>query len=224
MMNDHPGGGLLPRSRELRERMIETQIVARGVRDRRVLDAIRRVPRELFVPSDHIDQAYDDCALPVGPGQTISQPYIVAYMTQQIDAAGVDTVLEIGTGTGYQAAILAQLARRLVTVELDAGLSAAAEDRLRRLGISNVSFHVGDGSEGWREAAPFGRILVTAGCPTVPAPLVEQLEEDGVLIAPVGDTDAQSLVRIYKRAGKVIESALIGCRFVKLIGHFGWSG
>lgn len=213
---------LLQRFADRRLWMIETQIAARGIRDARVLEAMRAVPRELFVPPERTDQAYDDCALPIGPGQTISQPYIVAYMTAELSPAPDDDVLEIGTGTGYQCAVLARLARTVYSVERDAALSAAAGERLARLGVTNAHLHVGDGSVGLPAYAPFGRILVTAGCPDVPAALVNQLTVGGVLVLPVGDLESQVLVRVCKRPSGTTESALIACRFVKLVGRCGW--
>ena len=202
--------------------MIETQIVARGIGDQAVLEAMRQVPRELFVPPGLREQAYEDRALPIGPGQTISQPYIVAYMTDHLAPTPRCNVLEVGTGTGYQAAVLAGLARVVHTVERDEALSAAAQRRLQALGISNVRCHVGDGSTGWEQFASFDRIMVTAGCPEVPQVLVEQLEIGGILVLPVGDIDTQTLVRVNKRRSGTVESSLIACRFVKMVGRCGW--
>lgn len=218
---DH-GGEPSVHTERRQEVMIETQIVARGVRDEDVLQAMRQVPREQFVPAGLQDQAYEDRALPIGPGQTISQPYIVAYMTKHLGLTRECKVLEVGTGTGYQAAVLARLARVVHTVERDASLSAAARCRLESLGILNVRFHVGDGSLGYAPGAPFNRIMATAGCPEVPQVLVDQLVIDGVLLVPVGDTETQTLVRIRKRRGGTVESPLIACRFVKMVGRGGW--
>lgn len=202
--------------------MIREQIAARGVRDQSVLAAMRAVPRELFVPESLRVQAYDDCALPVGPQQTISQPFIVAYMTQQLAPTTNSHVLEIGTGTGYQAAILAKLAGTVDTIEYDADLAEQARLRLARLGLTNVRCHVGDGSLGLAKAGPFDRILVTAGCPEVPSQLVAQLKIDGELIAPVGSDQMQTLLRVTRRTGGWREQWLLACRFVKLLGRYGW--
>ena len=205
-----------------RAEMVDQQIVARGVADPRVLEAMRETPRHLFVPPELVAEAYEDRALPVGPGQTISQPYIVAYMTAELATGPAQHVLEIGTGTGYQAAILARLVEAVYTMELDAGLSAAAKGRLERLGMGNVRLAVGDGSLGWPAAGPFDRIIVTAGCPRVPPALVEQLAVGGVMVLPVGELGDQVLVRIRKRESGTVETPLIGGRFVKLVGAQGW--
>ena len=205
-----------------RERMIEDQIAARGVRDPAVLDAIRSVPRELFVPDGAIHEAYEDRALPIGPAQTISQPFIVAYMTERLAIRPHQVVLEVGTGSGYQAAVLSRLAARVHTIEQAAHLSEAAQRRLRHLGITNVSFHVGDGSLGLPEHAPYDRIMVTAACPRPPQPLVDQLRLGGLLEAPVGTVDMQSLVLVGRRDSGTVETPLIKCRFVKLVGAAGW--
>jgi protein-L-isoaspartate(D-aspartate) O-methyltransferase len=213
---------MLHSSAREREAMVREQIMARGIHGGGVLAAMRSVPRELFVPEEFRDEAYADRALPIGPAQTISQPFIVAYMTHHLDVLPGDRVLEVGTGSGYQAALLARLVRSVDTIEYDAALSAAARDRLALLGIDNVNFHVGDGSVGLPEAAPFERIIVTAGSPAVPEPLIEQLVEGGVLIAPIGEADTQSLVRISRRGGQTHEEHLLDCRFVKLLGRYGW--
>jgi len=187
-----------------------------------VLEAMRRVPRELFVPDSLQREAYDDRALPIGPGQTISQPYIVAYMTAELDVKPEHTVLEIGTGTGYQAAILAHLARTVYTIECDAGLSARAQERLTALNITNVHCSVGDGSLGQPEAAPFDRIIVTAGCPHTPQALLDQTADDGLIVLPVGPADTQTLLRFRRQARGTTETPLIPCRFVKLVGQQAW--
>ncbi len=205
-----------------REQMIESQIAARGVRDPSVLDAVRAVPRELFVPEAYHNEAYEDRALPIGPNQTISQPYIVAYMTYQLEVRPSDTILEVGTGTGYQAAILARLASIVHTIELDVRLSAMAKTRLEALGARNVHFHVGDGTLGYPPAAPYDRIMVTAGCPSVPPALFEQLARDGIMVVPVGENETQTLLRIARRPNGMVETPLIACRFVRLTGAQGW--
>lgn len=213
---------VMRRSAPLREAMVRDHIVARGIHDPRVLAALRAVPREFFVPQDLQGEAYADRALPIGPAQTISQPFIVAFMTMHLDVLPTDRVLEVGTGSGYQAAVLARLAGSVDTIEYDPDLSAAAADRLAQLGVTNVRCHVGDGSAGLSEAAPFERIMVTAACPAVPDQLVQQLADGGVLIAPVGDVETQTLLRISRRAGRAWEDRLLDCRFVKLLGRYGW--
>ena len=205
-----------------RSAMVRDQIASRGVRDARVLGAMRSVPRERFCPEHVRASALEDRALPVEAGQTISQPYIVAYMTEHLDVRPEHRVLELGTGTGYQTAILAQLCRRLYTVERLEVLADQARRQLADLGVSNVEFHVGDGTLGWAQHAPYDRIMVTAGAPTMPKPLVEQLAAGGKMVLPVGPRDDQRLVRVERRAGRVVEVPLIAVRFVKLIGRAGW--
>jgi protein-L-isoaspartate(D-aspartate) O-methyltransferase len=197
---------------------------ARGITDERLLSALNAVPRESFVPADLWDRAYENCALPIESGQTISQPLMVASMTQELELAGNERVLEIGTGSGYQTAILAELARQVVTVERIELLAAQARQRLEELGYSNIEFHVGDGSLGWPAGAPYDAILVTAGAPRYPAPLYAQLSEGGRLVVPVGDETTQTLQVVSKTEhGPRIRDAG-GCRFVRLIGEAGWSG
>ena len=205
-----------------RRLMVQEQIVRRGVSDPRVLAAMTDVPRERFVPLAHIEAACDDKPLPLDHGQTISQPYIVAYMTAQLDLRDQHTVLEIGTGSGYQAAVLARLCARVVSIERIDALRTAAAARLAELGVTNVTVCGGDGTIGHPAEAPFDRIIVTAGAPAVPRALCDQLTEDGVLIAPVGDRKEQVIVRVVRQGGRVTETALIRCRFVKLIGAQGW--
>ena len=205
-----------------RRRMVQEQIVRRGVSDPRVLAAMTDVPRERFVPPNHIGDACDDAPLPIGHGQTISQPFIVAYMTAQLDLQDHHTVLEIGTGSGYQAAVLARLCGRVVSIERIDELRATAAARLDELGVTNVTVHAGDGSTGRPDDAPFDRIIVTAGAPEVPRALRDQLAEDGVLIAPVGERKEQVILRLTKHRERITETALIRCRFVKLIGAQGW--
>ena len=202
--------------------MVEGQIAARGIRDKRVLEAMAKVPRHLFLDEALWDQAYGDHPLPIGHGQTISQPYIVALMSQELGLKGDERVLEIGTGCGYQAAILAELARTVFSVERIPALLSRARRTLDRLGYTNVFLKLDDGTWGWREEAPFDAIIVTAGAPAVPAPLVEQLADPGVMVIPVGDEFSQSLVKITKRDGEVVEEHRGGVRFVKLIGDHGW--
>jgi len=205
-----------------RRRMIEEQIRGRGVRDEAVLTAMMEIPREEFLPAHLQLEAYEDRAIGIGLGQTISQPYIVGYMTEQLSVSSRHTVLEIGTGTGYQTAILARIARQVYSVERIAELHERAARALARLGIHNVSLLVGDGSFGWPEHAPYDRIIVTAGAPHVPQPLVDQLAEGGLMVVPVGGESEQTLVRVSRIGGRVAEQALLGCRFVKLIGEEGW--
>ena len=201
--------------------MVRTQIESRGIRDNRVLSAAGRVPRELFVPENMRDRAYSDSPLPVGEGQTISQPYIVALMTECLELEGSEKVLEIGTGSGYQAALLAELAEKVYTVERVESLAASARRAIESLGYDNVEFRVGDGSEGWEEHAPYDGIMVTAGAPKVPAALTEQLAEGGRLVVPVGGRGLQDLVVIKKEGGQLKSRRVSGCVFVPLIGKYG---
>ncbi len=188
------------------------------ITDMRVLAALERVPRERFVPPSLAEHAYDNSALPIGRGQTISQPFVVAYMTQMLDVHDDMTVLEIGTGTGYQAAVLAQFCRRVYTVERHRAILRDAEMRFAKLGVTNITTRYGDGSQGWHEHAPFDRIMVTAGAPVVPPALVGQLAEDGVMVLPIGpDPLAQELVRVRRTADGHELERLIGVRFVPLV-------
>ncbi len=209
--------------RRARERMVATQIVRRGIRDERVLAALLDVPRHAFVPPHLQHGAYDDRPLPIGEGQTISQPYIVASMTASLAPEPGHRVLEIGTGSGYQAAILARLAADVVTIERHASLAARASEVFRELGFTNVRVIVGDGTEGYEPAAPYDRILVTAGAPAVPESLKQQLADGGRLVLPVGPAGFQN-VRIVDRQGDTyLEREGEGCVFVPLIGRHGWS-
>ena len=194
------------------------QLRSEGITDMRVLAALERVPRERFVPPSLAEYAYDNSALPIGRGQTISQPFVVAYMTQMLDVHDDMTVLEIGTGTGYQAAVLAQFCRRVYTVERHRAILRDAEMRFAKLGVTNITTRYGDGTKGWPEHAPFDRIMVTAGAPVVPPALVEQLAEDGVMVLPIGpDPLAQELVRVRRTADGHELDRLIGVRFVPLV-------
>ncbi len=194
------------------------QLRSEGITDMRVLAALERVPRERFVPPSLAEHAYDNSALPIGRGQTISQPFVVAYMTQMLDVHDDMTVLEIGTGTGYQAAVLAQFCRRVYTVERHRAILRDAEMRFAKLGVTNITTRYGDGTKGWPEHAPFDRIMVTAGAPVVPPALVEQLAEDGVMVLPIGpDPLAQELVRVRRTADGHELDRLIGVRFVPLV-------
>ena len=200
---------------EERRRMIEDQIRARGVRDPRVLAAMEKIQRERFVPPDQAARAYDDTPLPIGEGQTISQPYIVAYMTELLDVQPGHRVLEIGTGSGYQAAVLGELAGEVYTIEIVSRLAKEASATLAALGYSNVHVKDGDGYAGWPEHAPFDRILVTAAPEEIPKPLLEQLAEGGRLIAPVGgQTETQWITVVDKREGGLVERQTIPVRFV----------
>lgn len=205
-----------------RLRMVDDQLAARGMKDPFVLAAMRTVRRHLFVPPDQADIAYEDHPIPIGYGQTISQPYMVALMTELLELEPEHRVLEIGTGSGYQAAVLAFLVDRVFTVERIPELAAKARDTLDKHGFVNVEVIVGDGSLGWPESAPYDRIIVTAAAPSVPKPLVEQLADDGKLVIPVGDRDIQDLQLIHKIKGRVHSNMHGGCRFVGLIGEKGW--
>jgi protein-L-isoaspartate(D-aspartate) O-methyltransferase len=205
-----------------RERMVEEQLVRRGIADSRVLDAMRKVPRHLFVEEALRDRAYGDHPLPIGEGQTISQPYMVAAMTQWLGLQGPEKVLEIGTGSGYQTAVLAELARRVCSIERLPGLAARARRVLEELGYTNAVVRTGDGTYGWPDEGPFDRVLVTAGAPAVPGPLFQQLVEGGRMVVPVGETQAQTLHVVDKVDGQMRTSMDCGCVFVKLVGRYGW--
>ncbi len=208
-----------------RKKMVDSQIRARGVRDERVLRAMEKIPRHLFVDGGLVDQAYSDSPLPIGEKQTISQPYIVAIMTEALELKGSEKVLELGTGSGYQAAILAELADRVFTIERIAPLAQKARKLLESLNYYNVVLRVGDGTYGWREESPFDAILVTAGSPSIPRTLVEQLAIGGRLVIPVGGRYSQSLIkltRLSENPDDVKKEDLGGCRFVDLIGEYGW--
>ncbi|HET7877086.1 MAG TPA: protein-L-isoaspartate(D-aspartate) O-methyltransferase [Methylomirabilota bacterium] len=205
-----------------RERMVEEQVAARGVLDPRVLAAMRRVPRHLFVDEAMQERAYGDHPLPIGEGQTISQPFIVARMTELLRLAGSEKVLEIGTGSGYQAAVLAELAARVCTIERLPKLAARARQTLEMLGYANVWVRTANGTLGWPDEAPFDRIVVTAGGPSVPPPLFEQLAEGGRMVMPVGDAANQVLKVIDKRQGEMCVTEDSGCVFVKLVGKYAW--
>jgi protein-L-isoaspartate(D-aspartate) O-methyltransferase len=210
------------RFHRLREKMVRQQIAARGVSDRRVIEAMLRVPRHLFVPEEMRDRAYEDTPLPIGGGQTISQPYMVAWMTELLETKKGDRILEVGTGSGYQAAILCELCEMVYSVEKQPGLAKAAEERLTSLGYHNFRLRVGDGTVGWPEEAPFDGIIVTAGAPSVPEPLLEQLAEGGRLVIPVGPTGMQMLKRIRREGNEFKYSDEGACVFVPLVGKFGW--
>lgn len=204
-------------SESLRQQMIEQQIAARGLNDPLVLNALQAVPREVFLPNASLEEAYSDNAKPIACAQTISQPYIVALMTAALKLQGGERVLEIGTGSGYQAAVLAQIAGQVVSVERHAELSATAVQRFQSLGISNIVCQVGDGTLGWPELAPYAGIMVTAGADQVPPALLDQLAEEGRLVMPVGVPDEQMLQVFQLQQGKLVKTNLTPCRFVPLI-------
>ena len=205
------------------QRQLRDTLEGRGITDPRVLDAIEETRRDRFVPESLQDAAYEDDALPIGAGQTISQPFIVALMTQELQLDGSQTVLEIGTGSGYQTAILARLAQHVVTIERIESLSAGARRVLAELGVTNVEYLIGDGTLGNPEYGPYDRVIVTASAPAVPEPLYAQLKLGGRIVAPVGDDSSQDLVILEKTpAGRKL-TPLCGVRFVKLIGEAGWA-
>lgn len=206
----------------LRRSMVDEQIRKRGIRSPHLLDALTLVPRHFFVPEDLLAHAYEDRALSIGEAQTISQPYMVAAMTEYLDLQGSERVLEVGTGSGYQAAVLAELAREVITVEKNEVLARAARERIASLGYHNIEVKLGDGTLGWPEAAPFDAALVAAAAPSVPPPLLEQLAEGARLVIPVGDTEKQMLMRIRKSAGQILQEKLFACQFVPLRGRYGW--
>jgi len=203
------------RFQEARERMVTVQIVDRGVKDTAVLEALRKVPRHLFVPEEYINEAYDDNPLPIGYGQTISQPYIVAFMTEVAKPDPSKTVLEIGTGSGYQAAILAELVKKVYSVEIVPELALESAERLKKLGYNNIVVKYGDGYKGWKEFSPFDIVIVTAAAEQVPEPLIEQLAENGRLLIPIGAPNAvQELILLEKKKGRIEKSRLTFVRFV----------
>jgi protein-L-isoaspartate(D-aspartate) O-methyltransferase len=212
-----------PRTSERRQ-MVQSQLIGRDIRVGSVLDAMRNVPRHCFVPEGLAHRAYEDAALPADCGQTISQPYMVARMTELVELQPTDRVLEIGTGTGYQTAVLAALVPRghVYTMEWHGRLMIAASERVRELGYSNVTFRCGDGSLGWPEQAPFDAILVTAGAPSVPETLTAQLAPGGRLVVPIGPLEEQTLIRVRQTATGPMTEEFMQCRFVKLVGECGW--
>ena len=207
----------------LRKRMVEEQLAARGIKDKRVLDAFYKVERHKFVPEEIRETTYADFPLPIGEGQTISQPYIVGLMTESLQLTGEEKILEIGTGSGYQAAILAELAKDVYTVERFERLAKGAEAVFQELGYKNIKLKVGDGTLGWSEFAPFDRIIITAATPRIPLPLTEQLTESGKIILPLGESFSQILTLIEKKEGKLEQTQICGCVFVPLIGKYACS-
>ncbi|MDD5222794.1 MAG: protein-L-isoaspartate(D-aspartate) O-methyltransferase [bacterium] len=206
----------------LRLEMVQSQLERRNIRDQRVLEAMGKVPRHRFVPERLGSEAYEDHPLPIGEGQTISQPYMVAIMTELLELRGGERVLEIGTGSGYQLAVLAELAREVFSVERFGPLADRSRALLRELGYRNVEIRNGDGTLGWPERAPFDGIIVTAGAPRIPPPLVEQLSEGGRLVVPVGEERHQELCRVVKEGGETRKEYFGGCVFVPLVGEHGW--
>jgi protein-L-isoaspartate(D-aspartate) O-methyltransferase len=211
-------------SSEARQSMVAVQLRPRGIKDQRVLEAMSRIPREEFVPAELRARAYEDEPLPIGGGQTISQPYMVAVMLALLELKASDKVLEIGTGCGYQAALLACLSKEVYSVEIRPELARTAAERLEKLAFAIVHVHSGDGSAGLPEFAPYDAIVVAAAAPLLPEPLLQQLGEGGRLVAPVGDSSQQNLVCVKKQANAISYAWHEGCRFVPLVGRFGWKG
>ena len=207
----------------LRQEMVKNQIESRGISDALVLDAMRRVPRHLFVGEALMDQAYNDFPLPIGEQQTISQPFIVAEMTQSLELTKDDRVLEIGTGSGYQAAILAQIAYRVYTIERIHSLYIKARRLFDQLGYHNIVTRYSDGTSGWKDESPFDAIIVTAGAPKIPAVLIDQLALNGRLVMPVGNQHSQTLTKLIRKKDGIRQTHLGDCRFVKLVGEHGWN-
>lgn len=205
-----------------RRLMVENQIVRRGVTDERVIQAMLKVPRHLFLEEAVWESAYGDFPLPIGEGQTISQPYMVAVMTEKLELDKDSCVLEIGTGSGYQTAILAEICGRVFTIERIAALEKRARKKLEELGYTNIAFKIGDGTLGWSGLAPYNGILITAGSPKVPELLFSQLKEGGRMVIPIGNSFSQILTVVRKKDGKKIEEPCFGCTFVPLIGREGW--
>ena len=205
-----------------REKMVKTQLIPRGIKDRRVLEAMEKVRRDLFVEEALVGEAYNDHPLPIGHKQTISQPYIVALMTEALELEGDEKVLEIGTGSGYQTAILAELAVKVYTIERIRALMVRARDVLAQLDYNNILFKAFDGTLGWNEYEPYDAIIVTAGAPKLPQPLLDQLAEGGRLVIPTGNRFSQELIKVTRKKGTYIQKNLGGCRFVNLVGVHGW--
>jgi len=204
--------------------MVEEQIISRGIRDSGVIEAMKKVPRHLFVEEALQSQGYSDHPLPIGEKQTISQPYMVALMTEALQLTGKEKVLEIGAGSGYQTAILAELGEKVFSIERIRSLAIRARKLLYELGYFNFEIKIFDGTYGWVEEGPFDAIIVTAGAPDIPQPLIDQLTIGGRLVIPVGDAFVQDLIRVTKTGEGIKREDLGGCRFVKLIGRYGWEG
>ena len=205
-----------------RRKMVEEQLVERGINDLRLLEVVSRVPRHLFVQDSLQHRAYGDTPLPIGENQTISQPYIVGAMTEALDLNGEERVLEIGTGSGYQTAIIAEMSRQVFTIERLKNLARKAQNILESLNYMNIVFKMFDGTYGWPDQAPFDAILITASAPEIPGSLVKQLGDGGRLVAPIGEADKQKLVVLTKNGDRVSRRDLGDCKFVPLIGKYGW--
>lgn len=206
-----------------RRKMIEEHLIRRGIKDLAVAEAMSRIPRHLFVQESFQHQAYGDHPLPIGGNQTISQPYVVGLMTEALHLTGKERVLEIGTGSGYQTAVLAELAEQVFTIERIKSIGMAAQKRLTQLGYTNIIYKVFDGTYGWRDQGPYDAILVAASAPDIPAALIEQLKDTGRLVAPIGEKNDQNLVLLSKNGSKTTRKSLGNCTFVPLIGKFGWT-
>lgn len=217
-INCHNGESNGDEFREIRERMVDEQIISRGIQDPLVLEILRKVPRHLFVPLSLRTYAYSDQPLPIGEGQTISQPYIVALMTELLDLEGEERVLEVGTGSGYQASILAEIVEEVYTIEILEALAISAEERLKEMGYENVRVKWGDGYQGWKEYAPFDGILVTASPDHIPEPLLDQLKVGGRMVIPVGDS-YQELLLITRTEGGIQKESILPVRFVPMTGE-----
>lgn len=206
-----------------REKMVKNQLITRGIKNKRVLQAMSKIPRHLFIEDALYGEAYNDHPVPIGEKQTISQPYIVALMTEALELKGDENTLEIGTGSGYQTAILAELSSRVYTIERIKSLLGNARKLLSQLGYDNILFKAFDGTLGWKEYAPFDAIMVTAGAPHLAKPLIDQLADNGRMIIPVGDRYSQELIKVVRKGKELEQESLGGCRFVNLIGAHGWS-
>jgi protein-L-isoaspartate(D-aspartate) O-methyltransferase len=207
---------------DLRDAMVDIQLIPRGITDKLVLDAMRKVPRHRFMPKNIEEASYEDNAMPIGEGQTISQPFMVAIMTEKLGLKGGEKVLEVGTGSGYQSAVIAEIASKVVTVEVIPELAKRSKKLFGELGYKNVEVIVGDGTLGYPKEAPYDAIIVTAGAPSIPMPLIEQLKDGGSLVIPVGEMFGQILTIATKHGDKIDIESSIGCVFVPLLGKYGW--
>ncbi len=214
--------GHVPDYHVARQKMVKTQLIPRGIKDPGVLEAMGKVPRDCFIDEALVVEAYNDHPLPIGQKQTISQPFIVALMTEALELTGEEKILEIGTGSGYQTAILAELSRKVYTVERIRTLMVKARQTLQELEYNNILFKAFDGTLGWKEYGPYDAIIVAAGSPQIPQPLLEQLADGGRLIIPVGNKYGQDLIKVTNKRGSFIKEDLGGCRFVDLVGVHGW--
>lgn len=208
----------------LRKRMVKEQLLSRGIDDPQVLAVMSQIPRHEFIPGEYLGNAYADYPVSIGEGQTISQPYMVALMSQSLNLKGEERVLEIGTGCGYQTAILASLSKEVYSVERIKSLAEAAQLQLKKMGIENVKIKVGDGTLGWEEFSPYDRIMVTAAAPQVPPALVEQLRDEGILLIPLGGSFSQILTRVKKQGQHIETEDICACVFVPLVGRYGYKG